>query len=52
MANDELNEEESITDKAKDAYVEGKKNVKNAWVDTKAAAEKTKNDIEAQEEKL
>jgi len=47
-----INDEKSLSDKTNNAYAEGKKNVKNAIVDTEAAAEKAKNDIEAEGEKL
>lgn len=50
MANDDK-DEKNLADKANNAYVEGKKQVKDAWVDTKAAVEKAKNEVEAEADK-
>jgi hypothetical protein len=36
----------------KDSYAEGKKDIKNAWADTKNAAEKTENELDAEVDKL
>lgn len=44
-------DDKSLSDKANNAYVEGKKKVKDAWVDTKAAAEKAGNEVEAEADK-
>lgn len=41
---DKMNE---IEEKAKHAKAESEKDLKNAWTDTKAAAEKTKNEADA-----
>ncbi|MHB8710557.1 MAG: hypothetical protein ACYC6X_03355 [Minisyncoccota bacterium] len=43
---------EDMTQYAKDALADGKETAKDAWVDTKAAAEKTRNAIESEKEKL
>ena len=43
---------EEMKQQTKDGIADGKKNIKDAWVDTKAATEKTKNEIEAEREKL
>ena len=40
-----------IEERAKDATAEGKKNVKNAWADTKNAAEKAQNEVESEVDK-
>jgi hypothetical protein len=50
--NDDMNDEDkSLADKAHNAMSEGEKDVKNAWADTKAEAEKAKNDVEAEADK-
>jgi hypothetical protein len=41
-----------IEERAKDAAAEGKKDIKNAWADTKAAAEKAKNEVESHVDKM
>ena len=41
-----------IEERAKDAAAEGKKGVKNAWADTKASAEKAKNEVESEIDKM
>ena len=43
---------ENAKQKAKDALADGKKEAKDVWVDTKAAAEKTRNAMESEREKL
>ena len=46
------NTREDMEQKAKDAVANGKEGVKDAWVDTKAAAEKTKNAVESEVDKM
>jgi len=41
-----------IEDRAKDAAAEGKKKVKNDWAQTKADAEKAKNEADAEVDKM
>jgi hypothetical protein len=41
-----------IEDRAKNASTETEKNIKNDWAQTKADAEKAKNDIEAEADKM
>jgi|GEM_PF-2126181 len=43
---------DNVEQNAKNTFADGKKNVKDAWADTKAAAEKAGNEMEAEEEKL
>ncbi len=43
---------QDIKQRAKVALADGKESAKDAWVDTKAAAEKTGNAIESEKEKL
>lgn len=51
MVSDE-SEDKDLKEKVKDTVADAKKDVKDAWVDTKAAAEKAGNAIETEEEKL
>ena len=44
-------DEKTLSDKANNAYVEVKKEVKDALVDTKAAVEKAGNEVEAEADK-
>ena len=46
------NTHEDLEQKAKDTIADGKEHVKDAWVDTKAAAEKAKNAVEAEVDKM
>ena len=43
---------EDIEQRAKDAAAEGKKDVKNDWAQTKADAEKAKNEVDADIDKM
>jgi hypothetical protein len=43
---------QEIEQRAREAGTEAKKDAKNAWADTKAAAEKAKNEIEAEVDKM
>jgi len=36
----------------KDAFAEGKKDIKDAWTDTKAAGEKAEHEVESEADKL
>lgn len=48
---DDNKDDKTIADKANNAYVDGKKKIKDAWVDTKATAEKAENEVEAEADK-
>ena len=43
---------QEIEDRAKKRATEGKKQIKDAWVDTKATAEKAKNEVESKVDQM